>query len=876
MVAVRQHADRHADQRQRHDRLAAHGVHVGDRVGGGDAAEVVGIVDDRHEEIGGGDQRLLVVELVDGCVVGGFDAHQQLGWQRHAGRALQDLGQHAGRDLAAAAATVRQRSEAGLGSCGSGKVQWRIHDGSCSSWRSWSNAARSALGVEQRRAQRALCAQALQQAGAGSFAGWAWPSRQRSSRAASAACVPGREIAFVVRAQHSHVARDARGQHRRAAAHGFHDDVRAAFQRAGVHQHMRALDRLPGLRVRQGAQPAVAGALCGGGLGLLPPRAGSVGRRRCGRCGCRPVPLSSALPRTGSAGLHGPQVAHHHGAAGAPRSCRAARRAGVDWKITRALPRCLRGSAVGAAVPAAPPAAAPACQRALRLRVVGDVLVQVGAGQHHRQPTAGVRLRPRRESRPRSAARAAPACTSSPAPCPSGQCCDDARSPVGAQQLPPALRGPPIAVVGIGQRRAYDDDRWTRTSRGYSAPRTAHAQPGESRGGRARTRSWPRASAPWPGRRLRGALAARRSAGALCARRSIRRCGNWATSAGSRSGGSRATASATLGGAQCDPRTRGRPSLLRGADALYDSSRVAHRSALGTAAAGCGCHAPVPGGEPLRRRWTLLDELPRNPGDDALYFFRLVALHEEMHAEAACYMAHAWASPWRPGCRLRRHECRRQPNWKCLRRHSGWATTGRASPSTTSWVRTKCTLDAFRIDAQPVTWARFLPLSRRAAMRSSWWWDGRPGWAWLAAIACLRRAPRWQQARGGRWPRADGGRAPERSRSAGLVPLGGTPPARPRPSGSARPLTRAGFRWGQVWEWTASAFQPYPGFAPHPYRDYSAPWFGTPQRAARRIPATSPALAHPRYRNFFEPHRSDMFAGFRSVPCPGQPCRTGV
>ena len=75
---------------------------------------------------------------------------------------------------------------------------------------------------------------------------------------------------------------------------------------------------------------------------------------------------------------------------------------------------------------------------------------------------------------------------------------------------------------------------------------------------------------------------------------------------------------------------------------------------------------------------------------------------------------------------------------------------------------------------------------------------------------------------------------------------------------------RTAFEWGRVWEWTSSAFEPFPGFEPHPYRDYSAPWFGTRRALRGASTATSARMAHPKYRNFFTPERNDIFAGFRS------------
>lgn len=69
---------------------------------------------------------------------------------------------------------------------------------------------------------------------------------------------------------------------------------------------------------------------------------------------------------------------------------------------------------------------------------------------------------------------------------------------------------------------------------------------------------------------------------------------------------------------------------------------------------------------------------------------------------------------------------------------------------------------------------------------------------------------------------------------------------------------------GNVWEWTASDFLPYPGFAPGPYREYSQPWFGTHRVLRGAGWATRSRLARNVYRNYFRPHRRDVFGGFRT------------
>jgi ergothioneine biosynthesis protein EgtB len=73
---------------------------------------------------------------------------------------------------------------------------------------------------------------------------------------------------------------------------------------------------------------------------------------------------------------------------------------------------------------------------------------------------------------------------------------------------------------------------------------------------------------------------------------------------------------------------------------------------------------------------------------------------------------------------------------------------------------------------------------------------------------------------------------------------------------------------GTVWEWTADAFAPYPGFVAGPYADYSAPWFHTHRELRGGSFATHARLHHARYRNFALPERCDIFAGFRTAALP--------
>ncbi|MDE2277253.1 MAG: SUMF1/EgtB/PvdO family nonheme iron enzyme [Burkholderiales bacterium] len=322
-------------------------------------------------------------------------------------------------------------------------------------------------------------------------------------------------------------------------------------------------------------------------------------------------------------------------------------------------------------------------------------------------------------------------------------------------------------------------------------------------------------------------------------------------------------------GAAADPDVPRPPSLRPDADALYDSSRVPHATRwqlpLPDAAA---THEDL--ARQLAQTLALLGEA--DDDDRALYFFRLALLHEDMHHEAALYMAQslglAIADPrWqpRPLGDVRAALALEAGAWRLGHQEAGFAFDNER-------VGAVVAVPATEIDRRVLCWGEYLPFVEAGGYREPAWWS-EAGAAWLAATQASsprytrRLGPAWQLQRHGRWSPLDPA-LPACHLSAFEAEAWCRWAGRRLPTEAewerAAVQHPGAFAWGAVWEWTASAFAPYPGFAPHPYRDYSAPWFGSRRVLRGASFMTQPRMHHPRYRNFFAPDRNDVPAGFRS------------
>jgi ergothioneine biosynthesis protein EgtB len=71
---------------------------------------------------------------------------------------------------------------------------------------------------------------------------------------------------------------------------------------------------------------------------------------------------------------------------------------------------------------------------------------------------------------------------------------------------------------------------------------------------------------------------------------------------------------------------------------------------------------------------------------------------------------------------------------------------------------------------------------------------------------------------------------------------------------------------GRAWEWCRNTFQPYDGFTPFPYNEYSQPWFDERHYSLKGGSLyTRPAVKRVSFRNFFEADKRHVFAGLRLV-----------
>ncbi len=326
-------------------------------------------------------------------------------------------------------------------------------------------------------------------------------------------------------------------------------------------------------------------------------------------------------------------------------------------------------------------------------------------------------------------------------------------------------------------------------------------------------------------------------------------------------------------GVHAEPDAPRSPSLRPGGDALYDSSRVPHAARWSLPLPDLGATRQDLAAQLDQSLQSLHGLQSVGAGaDDALYFFRLALLHEDMHHEAALYMARSlgiaiaderWQPPVLSGSR--RPLPFEASHWPLGHPGPGFAFDNEVPVH-------EQPVAACNIDSRVLTWAEYLPFAEAGGYQDLQWWAG-PGRSWLAdsgqaAPRYLRRdgALWWQQQPGG-WQRLEPARAAEHltlhEAQAWCRWAGRRLPTEAQWERAACTAARD-FTWGQVWEWTASPFEPFAGFTAHPYRDYSQPWFdGRPVlRGASYL--TQPRLRHARYRNYFSADRNDIAAGFRS------------
>jgi ergothioneine biosynthesis protein EgtB len=280
--------------------------------------------------------------------------------------------------------------------------------------------------------------------------------------------------------------------------------------------------------------------------------------------------------------------------------------------------------------------------------------------------------------------------------------------------------------------------------------------------------------------------------------------------------------------------------------------------------------------ETLENSLELLDKAAPTP--DGLYVFRLALFHELQCAEELLVQAQTLGLPlpvpMSPPVAPRAPLC-----IPALRWHMGSSLQDGFAFDNECPVH-EVALPEFEIDAQAVTWAQYVEFVDDGGYDREELW-ALEGWQWLQRTAAAegRRGPRYVDQIGVASGAVMQTRFGKPMRMLGHHPAthvtwweadawarwaGRRLPAEVEWEAAAHTAMRLGFRWGEVWEWTGGSFKPYPGFAPGPWADYSAPNFGSHKVLRGASFLTRAAAKNARFRNFAQPGDDQRFCGFRT------------
>ncbi|MGV8933901.1 MAG: selenoneine synthase SenA [Gallionellaceae bacterium] len=319
-----------------------------------------------------------------------------------------------------------------------------------------------------------------------------------------------------------------------------------------------------------------------------------------------------------------------------------------------------------------------------------------------------------------------------------------------------------------------------------------------------------------------------------------------------------------------NPATAAYPSLLVRGDEWFDSNTVPHRARW---------TLDLPGTNEIKSYCSrvlerILHKLKHSAHDDAtLYPYRLVLAHEDMHGEAFAYTLQTLGLTAPLQISLYTIDYIQQNDIS----FAGGTMQLGSKPNEAfifdneKWAH-PVTVPPYNIASSLVTNQQYLTFILDGGYSKPEYWS-KAGRAWLKQEK--RAAPRYWQFDGSAWscirfgtqlslPLLEPVRHVSLHEAQAYCSWAGHRLPTEAEWEFAALSGKADFHWGELWEWTSSTFEPYPGFTPDIYREYSEPWFHTHQALRGASFATQERMRSAKYRNFYMAERDDMFTGFRT------------